>query len=113
LALACDDDDVKKIYVASNLPEAYLVRDLLVQSGVAARVLNEHAMGALGELALNATYPQVWITQQHQEQHARSLIAEYEQRTPTQAKFCGHCGENNPGEFELCWSCGTQLGLVT
>ena len=103
---------MKKIYVAGNLPEAYLVRDLLLQAGVAARVLNEHAAGALGELAMNSTYPQVWITQEHQLTHARSLIADYERRPLAAAKFCAQCGETNPGEFDLCWSCGATLGLT-
>ena len=103
---------MKKIYVAGNLPEAYLVRDLLLQAGVAARVLNEHAAGALGELAMNSTYPQVWITQEHQLAHARALIADYERRPLSEAKFCAQCGENNPGEFDLCWSCGATLGLT-
>lgn len=102
---------MKRIYTAQNLPEAYLVRDLLARSGVAAHVFNEHAMAAMGELALGAAYPQVWIAQEHQEQHARAVIADYETRpASTRTKHCVSCGEQNPGEFELCWNCAAPLG---
>ena len=101
---------MKRIYSAVNLAEAYLVRDLLTQSGIPAHVFNEHAMGAMGEVALGAAYPQVWIAQLHQEQHARSVIADYEKREPSTAvRNCFSCGEQNPEEFEVCWKCGALL----
>ena len=103
---------MKRIYTARNLPEAYLVRDLLAQSGVATHVFNEHAMAAMGELAFGSAYPQVWIVQEHQEQHARSVIADYETRpVSTATKKCFACGEQNPAEFELCWNCAAPLGV--
>jgi hypothetical protein len=103
---------MKRIYTAQNLPEAYLVRDLLTQSGVAALVFNEHAMAAMGELALGAAYPQVWIAQEHQEQHARAVIADFEDRPASMIiKNCAACGEQNPGEFDLCWNCAAPLGV--
>ncbi|MEP7155883.1 MAG: DUF2007 domain-containing protein [Betaproteobacteria bacterium] len=102
---------MKRIYSAQNLAEAYLVRDLLTQAGVAAHVFNEHAMAAMGELAVGAAYPQVWIAQAHQEQHARAVITDYESRPPsTSVRNCMACGEENPGEFEVCWKCATPLG---
>ena len=105
---------MKRIYNAANLPEAYLVRDLLVQAGVAAHVFNEHAMAAMGEVPFMSAYPQVWIAQLHQEQHARSVIAEFEKRpTHVAARICQACSENNPGGFEICWSCGAGLGMAT
>ncbi len=103
---------MKRIYTARNLAEAYLVRDLLTRSGVVVHVFNEHAMAAMGELALGSAYPQVWIAQEHQEQHARSVIAEYETRpVSTITRNCHTCGEQNPGEFELCWNCAATLGV--
>ena len=103
---------MKRIYTARNLPEAYLVRDLLTQSGVAAHVFNEHAMAAMGELALGSAYPQVWIAQEHQEQHARSVIADYETRpASTTSRKCVACDEQNPGEFDICWNCAAPLAV--
>ncbi|HEX4858371.1 MAG TPA: DUF2007 domain-containing protein [Usitatibacteraceae bacterium] len=101
---------MKKIYAATNLPEAYLVRDLLGNAGVVATILNEHAMSALGEVPVASAYPQVWIERDHQEGHARQVIAEYESRRKDETlRVCGKCGESSPGQFELCWNCSTPF----
>ncbi len=101
---------MKRIYTAANLPDAHLVRNMLEQAGIPAHIFNANAIGALGDLPMAAAYPQVWIAQIHQEQHARSVVAEYSRvTTPLDSKTCGRCGESNPGEFDLCWSCGAEL----
>jgi predicted amidophosphoribosyltransferase len=52
----------------------------------------------------------VWITQLHQEQHARSVIADFQQRQPqTRTRLCPACREASPGEFDFCWNCGTAF----
>lgn len=104
---------MKRIYTAANLADAHLVRDLLQQAGIAAHIFNEYAMAAMGDVPMGSAYPQVWIPQLHQEQHARAVIADYEQRLPqTAIKHCLACTETNPGEFELCWNCGKPLANV-
>ena len=104
---------MKRVYTAANLAEAHLVRDLLQQAGVAVHVFNEYAMAAMGDVPMGSAYPQVWISQLHQETHARSVIAEYEKRPlQTAVKNCFACGESSPGEFELCWNCGEPLASV-
>ena len=101
---------MKYIYTASNLPDAHLVRNLLEQAGIAAHIFNANAVGALGDLPMAAAYPQVWITQLHQEQHARAVVADYSRVVPAMATtVCIHCNEINPGEFEICWQCGHAL----
>ena len=101
---------MKRIYTAANLAEAHLVRDLLQQAGVAVHVFNEYAMAAMGDVPMGAACPQLWIAQPQQEQHARAVIAEYENRPgETTMKSCFECGETSPGEFELCWNCGKPL----
>lgn len=96
---------VKRVYNSTNASEAYLLRDLLMQSGIAAHVLNTHAMSAFGELPMGAAYPQVWITRPELEARALKLIADYLNRPAAMEKTCLTCAEKNPGEFDFCWSC--------
>ena len=96
---------VKRVYNSTNASEAYLLRDLLEHSGIAAQVLNTHAMSAFGELPMGAAYPQVWITRPELEARARTLIEAYLARPPAAEKTCLTCAEKNPGEFDFCWSC--------
>ncbi len=102
---------MKKIYTAANVPEAYLVRNLLQQAGIEALILNEHAIGALGDVPLASAYPQVWIDRDHQAHHARQVIDAYEtSRSDSAARHCLRCGEVSPGQFDLCWNCTAPLG---
>ena len=39
---------MRRLCSAANLPEAYLLKQLLEQAGIEARVFNEHAQGGLG-----------------------------------------------------------------
>jgi hypothetical protein len=104
---------MKRIFTAGNLPEAYLVRDLLVQAGVPVHIFNQHAMAALGDIPAAAACPQIWLAQLHQEQHARSVIAEYEaNRGLGAAQACIACGESNPAGFEICWNCSGAIARL-
>ena len=101
---------MKRIFNAGNLPEAYLVRDLLQQAGITVHVFNQHAMAALGDVPSAAACPQLWIAQPHQEQHARAVIDAYEANRGTGAVLvCRNCGESNPAGFEICWNCAATM----
>jgi ribosomal protein L40E len=101
---------MKRVYNALNLPDAHLLRDLLQQAGIAAHVFNENANSLVGFVPVASGQPQVWITQVHQEPHAKAVIADYQSRAATtQTHICAACGESNPGEFDYCWKCGATL----
>ncbi len=100
---------MKRIYVASQRLDAYLLRDALVQRGIEARVFNEYAQGGLGDIPLDAVQPQVWVEDEDVER-ACAVVGEFRCRgTPTANRLCAYCGEINPGTFELCWKCGAGL----
>ena len=101
---------MKRIYTALHLPDAHIVANLLTHSGIAVRVLNVNAAGAMGELPMDAALPQVWLENDKDETAARALIENY-QRTGASniVRPCSQCGEENPIAFELCWSCGRAV----
>jgi Putative prokaryotic signal transducing protein len=101
---------MRRVYTAHALLDAYLVRDLLIHAGTAARVLNEHARSGLGEIPFDAAQPQVWIDRDEDEQRALALVREFEHRRTIQGVvYCRACGEENPANFELCWKCRQGL----
>jgi hypothetical protein len=101
---------VKLVYTAANLPDAWNIANLLGIEGIRARVLNAHAAGALGELPVDASRPQVWVERDPDEPRARSFIARcLAAATSTAVKPCGQCGEDNPVAFEVCWNCAAFL----
>ncbi len=101
---------MRKIYSAATLPDAHLVRGLLGQAGIDAKVFNENAQGGMGEIPFTHAYPEVWIVDERDTVRARELIRQFERPGPQAATVrCPACAEVNPGNFQLCWSCGESL----
>jgi hypothetical protein len=99
-----------RLYTAANLPEAYLLLHRLLQAGIDARVLNEHAQGGLGEIPFTHAYPEVWVMVPEDAVRARQILQEFERRAASSATVrCGECGETNPADFEICWRCGRWI----
>lgn len=101
---------MKRLYSAANLPEAYLIRDMLAEVGVRTHILNENAQGGVGEIPFTQAYPEIWIERKDDLERARRVIAKYESRSPSNDYVdCARCGEQNPENFETCWHCGVPL----
>ncbi|OGI47989.1 MAG: hypothetical protein A2151_05170 [Candidatus Muproteobacteria bacterium RBG_16_65_34] len=101
---------MRRLCSAANLPEAYLLKQLLEQAGIEARVFNEHAQGALGEIPFTHAYPEVWLINDADAVRAEELIRTYERTEPSAVtRACPACGEQNPQGFEICWRCGAPI----
>jgi hypothetical protein len=101
---------LKKLYTATSLPDAHLMRNLLEESGIAAHVFNENAQGGVGQLPVTEAYPQVWIANDRDIDRARDILRAFEQMSAvSSSKRCANCSEDNPSTFQLCWNCGAPL----
>ena len=101
---------MQRVFTAATLLEAYLVQQMLEAEFIPALVFNENAHGAAGELPITDVWPEVWIKDDRHRSEARSIIECYEAKSSGETLTpCAQCGENNPGNFELCWHCGATL----
>jgi len=102
---------VIRVYVARQRYDAYLVADRLNQAGIRAHVFNEHASSIVGDVPPDVAQPQVWIADDRDAPRAHALLRELEREATTRTAplFCRKCGEQSPGNFELCWNCGTAI----
>lgn len=99
-----------RIYQAADLPQAHLVAGLLRHAGIASRVLKENAQGGLGDIPFGEAYPEVWIEHPADLDRANAIIDEFERPMVDSGNMaCPACGEENPGNFELCWKCGMRI----
>lgn len=97
---------MKRVYRAENAFDAQLVRDLLLEAGIAAEVHGTMLTGAVGELPAD-NKAGVWIADADLYEWARQVIRRYENAAHESADWhCTHCGETNAGTFETCWHCG-------
>lgn len=104
---------MKKLYTANHLLEAHIIRDLLENAYIPTRLFNEYAQGGTGEIPFTHTYPEVWVVRALDFERGRKIIAAYEQAPQvTDTVSCPQCGEENPGNFQLCWQCGGGLEVI-
>ena len=98
------------IYVARQRYDAYLVADRLNQIGIRAHVFNEHASSIAGDVPPDVVQPQVWLADDDDVPRAQALLRSIEaDARRTTPLYCRQCGEQSPGNFELCWNCGTAI----
>ncbi len=94
------------VYVAQNIIEAKIIKDLLDGSNIDNKIMNEHAIGAVGELPFIQTYPEIWLTKEEDFLRAKELIGTFVSSPNHPDTHCSKCGESIPSNFELCWNCG-------
>lgn len=104
---------MQKIYSAIDLPNAYIVSNLLTEVGIENCVLNQNAQGGLGDIPFHQAYPEVWLINGADLNRAQTVITTL-QHTPnnTGICICPKCNEENPGHFQLCWQCGSDLSSL-
>jgi Putative prokaryotic signal transducing protein len=63
-----------------------------------------------GEIPSTETWVELWVPEEEVER-ARELLEEVEENGEKAVRTveCPGCEEENPGNFELCWSCGEEL----
>lgn len=104
---------MKKIYSANNLIEAQIILDLLEHAFISARLFNQHAQSAVGEIPFTHTYPEVWVIRDEDYERGRAIVYNYEKLPIASGTVtCPECGEENPRNFQLCWHCETGLELA-
>lgn len=107
-----DDEEELRLYRAGSVPEAHLLTGMLEAEGVRAVVKNELLAGAIGELPMMATLPEVWLLRASDEPKARKVLDDYKARAASTLGpevACPACSAENPSNFELCWKCRKPL----
>jgi hypothetical protein len=96
--------------VHRTVGEARLLAGLLEGSGVSVEVRGEGLAPLGGEIPVAETWVELWLWPQDLEA-ARQLQEELKENeeAATRTVHCPKCREENPGNFELCWSCGLEL----
>jgi hypothetical protein len=99
---------MKEVFSTHDPNEAFLVRGLLENAGIAAVVQNEPLSQMLGEV-IGDMMPRVCIVDDSKEKEALEIIADWEHEEPDAAPWtCPKCGEKIEGHFTSCWECGTE-----
>lgn len=98
---------MKQVYTADSVPMAWHMANVLEQYGIQALVRNDQLYSVAGEVPINECLPEVWVKNDLDCTRAKQILRELEspQQTEEKAWTCGGCGEENGGNFDLCWNC--------
>ena len=96
--------------VHRTVGEARLLEGLLAGSGLSVEVRGESLAPLGGEIPSTETWVELWLPEE-EVGRGKELLEELEadQEAASRTVECPKCGEENPGNFELCWSCGLEL----
>ena len=101
---------MKRLCRASSLPDAHILRGLLEQSGIVARVFNENAQSGVGQLPVSEAQPELWLDDERDLSRAQAVLSEFEAAPRVTGSLrCSRCAEDNPANFQVCWNCGATL----
>lgn len=99
---------MKKVYVTDNAMLAGHVLSVLQSNAIACHIRNLSLTGGIGELPINECWPEVWVNDAHDEPAARELIEAVLTEVEPGADWQCQCGESIQGQFDSCWSCGSD-----
>jgi hypothetical protein len=98
---------MKRIYRAASLVDVAHIRNLLLTAGIDCEIRNQYLAGAMGELPLLETWPQIWV-EDMDEVRAQRALARAAAPVAGEAWICDACGERLEPQFTTCWRCGAD-----
>lgn len=98
---------MKKLYSTDDRVKAGHIQSILEEQGIRCMIKNQNLAGAIGELPPIECWPEIWIIDDEEFDHAQDLIYLY---TSPLIKHTSDwkctCGEMIEGQFLSCWNCG-------
>lgn len=102
---------MKRVFRAASLLQVAHARNVLTAAGIESELRNQYLAGALGDLPMLETWPQLWVEDTLESSALRAL--ENAARAPSGAPWtCGQCGEQLEPQFTTCWRCGAAFQSV-
>ena len=102
---------MKKLTSAETIVTITHYQNLLAAEGIKTEIRNQHLGGIMGEMPVFETWPQLWVINDLDFDRASQLISSVESESPGEPWTCGHCGEENEGQFAACWNCGRSIDV--
>jgi hypothetical protein len=96
---------VKRVFRAASLLQVAHARNVLTAAGIDSELRNQYLAGALGDLPMLETWPQVWV-EDALESAALRALQNAATAAPGAPWVCPQCGEELEPQFTTCWRCG-------
>ena len=99
---------MKRVYRAATLLQVAHARNVLITAGIQCELRNQYLAGALGDLPMMETWPQLYVDDAD-ERFALSALARAAAGSAGAPWICPGCGEESEAQFTQCWRCGAEV----
>jgi hypothetical protein len=107
---------MKELFRERDFTRVGLYQSMLEAEGISTVVLNENSETMTTIVPIPVFFPALCVVNDEDYDRAVDVLERNSvgsARLSQQQKVCPACQENNPGNFETCWSCGSELAPVT
>jgi hypothetical protein len=99
---------VKRVFRASSLLQVGHARNVLIAAGIDSELRNQYLAGALGDVPMLETWPQLWVDDDLESAALKALAKAAAEPAGT-PWVCAQCGEKLEPQFTTCWRCGAAF----
>ena len=103
---------MKELFRERDFTRIGYYRSILESNGVETLIRNEMLSGA--EVSIPEFFPALCVVNDADYDRALALIRQQVNQDGERSEEevdCPECNEKNPGNFEICWSCGGSIGF--
>lgn len=104
---------MKELFRERDITRVSYYEMVLKGEGIQTIIRNQHlTMAGLTEIPIPEFFPALCVVDDSDYERAVELIRahlEESRNASTEEIPCPSCGELNPGNFELCWSCNESI----
>lgn len=104
---------MKELYRHKDHSIVSYYQSILESEGIPTMLRNEHTtMAGLSEIPIPEFYPNICVIHDEDYPRAWEIMKRTMETNSKDAEIdisCGNCGETNPGNFDVCFSCGEAL----
>jgi hypothetical protein len=103
---------VKRVFRAASLLQVAHARNVLITAGIHCELRNLYLAGAMGDLPMMETWPQLYVADAD-EHYALSALRRAAAAAVGSPWICHECNEQLEPQFTCCWRCGSERGRET
>lgn len=81
------------------------VKNIIENQDIKVFVKNEYAQGAMGEISVFDSWPEVWVVNDLDYERAIGIVNASQSDNDGTEWTCKNCSEINDASFEICWKC--------
>ena len=104
---------MKELYRHKDHSTVAYYKSILESEGIAMMLRNEHTtMAGLSEIPIPEFFPNICVMNDEDYPRAWKILKQTMESNSKNSEIdvtCAACGEINPGNFDMCFSCGEVL----